>query len=60
MREAMIGVVTDGTATVMEIPGFDVGAKTGTAQLGTVPATSHAWMIAFGGPPGGNPPSLWQ
>lgn len=55
MREAMIGVVTDGTATVMEIPGFDVGAKTGTAQLGTVPATSHAWMIAFGGPPGGEP-----
>lgn len=55
MREAMIGVVTDGTATIMQIPGFDVGAKTGTAQLGTEPATSHAWMIAFGGPPGGEP-----
>jgi peptidoglycan glycosyltransferase len=55
MREAMVKVVTDGTATVMQIPGFDVGAKTGTAQLGTEPATSHAWMIAFGGPPGGEP-----
>lgn len=55
MREAMVGVVTDGTAAVMQTPGFEVGAKTGTAQLGTEPATSHAWMIAFGGPPDGEP-----
>ncbi|MCB1012789.1 MAG: penicillin-binding protein 2 [Microthrixaceae bacterium] len=55
MREAMVGVVTDGTATGMQITGQEVGAKTGTAQLGTEPATSHAWMIAFAGPPGEPP-----
>ncbi|MEZ5239079.1 MAG: penicillin-binding transpeptidase domain-containing protein [Microthrixaceae bacterium] len=54
MREAMVGVVTDGTASVMQVPGFEVGAKTGTAQLGTERPTSHAWMIAFGGPPVGS------
>ena len=37
MRQGMVGVVQDGTATVMQIPGVEVGAKTGTAQLGTDP-----------------------
>lgn len=55
LREAMVGVVTDGTASVMQTPGYEVGAKTGTAQLGTDPATSHGWMIAFAGPEGGEP-----
>ena len=52
MRGAMIGVVQDGTATGLQIPGVEVGAKTGTAQLGTGPPESHGWMIAFAGPPG--------
>ena len=26
---------------------MEVGAKTGTAQLGTDPPRSHGWMIAF-------------
>jgi peptidoglycan glycosyltransferase len=52
MREAMVGVVENGTATVMRTPGWEVGAKTGTAQLGTTPPKSHGWMIAFAGPPG--------
>jgi peptidoglycan glycosyltransferase len=55
LREAMVGVVADGTASVMQTPGYEVGAKTGTAQLGTEPATSHGWMIAFAGPEGGEP-----
>jgi peptidoglycan glycosyltransferase len=56
MQEAMRGVVTSGTAqSTMNIPGLDVGAKTGTAQLGTEPPTSHAWMIAWAGPEGGEP-----
>jgi peptidoglycan glycosyltransferase len=55
MREAMIGVVErpDGTAGSLAIEGFEVGGKTGTAQLGTDPPRSHAWIIGFAGPPGG-------
>jgi peptidoglycan glycosyltransferase len=55
MRDAMRGVVDSGTATGLAVPGFDVGGKTGTAQLGTEPARSHAWIIGFGGPAGGEP-----
>src|SRR3546814_6413439 len=32
MRGAMLGVVTDGTASRLSIPGFEVGGKTGTAR----------------------------
>ena len=52
MREAMLGVVRNGTASRLAIDGFDVGGKTGTAQLGTDPPSSHAWIIGFAGPPG--------
>ncbi|HKY13796.1 MAG TPA: penicillin-binding transpeptidase domain-containing protein, partial [Microthrixaceae bacterium] len=52
VRNAMLGVVTEGTASRAAIPGFEVGAKTGTAQLGTDPPRSHAWLVAFAGPPG--------
>lgn len=55
LRRAMIGVVTDGTASILQLPGFDVGAKTGTAQLGVEPPQSHAWIIAFAGPAGQAP-----
>ena len=52
----MIEVVADGTATRLQIPGVEVGGKTGTAQLGTEPPLqSHAWIIAFAGPPGQTP-----
>ncbi|MFA5566173.1 MAG: penicillin-binding transpeptidase domain-containing protein [Acidimicrobiia bacterium] len=55
MREAMVGVATSGTATSVAIPGYRVGAKTGTARVTETPAQSHAWMIAFGGPEDGVP-----
>lgn len=52
LKEAMIGVVDGGTAAVLRTPGMEVGGKTGTAQLGTDPPSSHTWMIGFAGPPG--------
>jgi peptidoglycan glycosyltransferase len=55
LRDALRGVVDSGTASNLAVPGFDVGGKTGTAQLGTVPPRSHAWIVGFGGPEGGEP-----
>jgi peptidoglycan glycosyltransferase len=56
MREAMRQVVSDGSATRLQIPGVDVGAKTGTAQFGpAAPLRSHAWVIAWAGAPGQKP-----
>ena len=52
MRQAMVEVVQRGTATGLAIPGMEVGGKTGTAQLGTNPPKSHAWIIGWAGPPG--------
>ncbi len=45
----MISVVQNGTAKCcMRIDnGVQAAAKTGTAQLGTNPPLSHAWIIAF-------------
>ena len=59
LREAMVGVVEGpgGTAFRMAVDGFVVGAKTGTAELGTSPPSSHAWVIGFGGQ-AGQPPSV--
>ena len=52
MRDAMVNVVENGTASRLAIGGFVVGGKTGTAELGTDPPSSHAWIIGFAGPPG--------
>ena len=50
LQTALLNVVTSGTASSVDLNGVRVGAKTGTAQLGTDPPRSHAWMIAFAGP----------
>lgn len=53
IRRGMLEVAgPGGTATGLQIPGMEVGGKTGTAQLGTDPPRSHAWIIGFAGPPG--------
>lgn len=49
MRQAMEGVVDGGTARRLAINGYVVGGKTGTAQLGTSPPRSHAWIVGYAG-----------
>jgi len=58
LRQGMISVVTDGTASRLDegLGELVVGGKTGTAQLGTEPPRSHAWIIGFAGPDGEVPP----
>jgi peptidoglycan glycosyltransferase len=55
VRRGMIEVANGGTAEGLLIPGMEVGGKTGTAQLGTDPPQSHAWILGFAGPPGQPP-----
>jgi peptidoglycan glycosyltransferase len=55
LKGAMETVVQSGTATRLDVQGFEVGGKTGTAQLGLDPPRSHAWIIGFAGPQGGEP-----
>lgn len=57
MRAAMQQVVANGTATNMAVPGFEVGAKTGTAELENN-TKNNAWMVAWGGPPGEAPSAV--
>jgi peptidoglycan glycosyltransferase len=56
LRQGMIAVVQDGTASRLDddLPGYEVGGKTGTAQIGSSDS-SHAWIIGFAGPPGEAP-----
>jgi peptidoglycan glycosyltransferase len=58
MREAMIGVVEGGSGTAAQISGVVVGGKTGTAQLGTDPPSSHAWFICWAQPEGAESPTV--
>jgi penicillin-binding protein A len=51
MRDAMVGVVEQGTATRLAVPGVPTAGKTGTAQIGN--GRSHAWIVGFA--PADNP-----
>ncbi|MEV0613586.1 penicillin-binding protein 2 [Nonomuraea sp. NPDC050404] len=46
LREMMVSVVQNGTANLAQVPGVQVGGKTGTAETadGQPP---HAWFISF-------------
>ena len=55
LRAAMVEVVVNGTARNMAVDGLMVGGKTGTAQLGTDPPNSHAWIVGFAGTGDGVP-----
>src|SRR5690606_24487204 len=57
LREAMVSVVTDGSAVLLDdgLPeGIVVGAKTGTAQIGDT-GRVNTWILGFAGPEGEAP-----
>jgi cell division protein FtsI/penicillin-binding protein 2 len=52
IRQALVGVVTSGTAARSAIQGVQLAGKTGTAQSGTIDPVSgkeldHAWFVGF-------------
>jgi cell division protein FtsI/penicillin-binding protein 2 len=49
LRTMMRAVVTSGTGTAVDLPGEPVYAKTGTAEYGSAPTRTHAWLIGFRG-----------
>lgn len=46
LRQALISTVQQGTATSAQIPGVEVGGKTGTAQS-TPDRPPYAWFVSF-------------
>lgn len=54
LSDMMVGVVEGGTATLLARSGLTIGAKTGTAEVNSFAGDdTHAWVIAFAGPSGG-------
>ena len=47
VREGMRMAVTTGTGKGLLIPGLDIAAKTGTAELGTSKEKVNSWVIGF-------------
>ncbi|MEU3603318.1 penicillin-binding transpeptidase domain-containing protein [Streptomyces sp. NPDC006798] len=49
LRDAMVTVVEDGTASNARVPGVEVGGKTGTAQRGVDNSGKpYAWFTSYG------------
>lgn len=55
LQEALIEAGQRGSGSPATVNGLTIGVKTGTAQVGTDPPRSHAWVVAFGGVPGEQP-----
>ncbi len=55
LGEALVETATRGSAKEISIDDLEIGAKTGTAQIGTEPKRSHAWIVAYAGLPGQEP-----
>lgn len=55
LQTALIEAGNRGSGNPATVEGLTIGVKTGTAQLGTDPPRSHAWIVAFGGRPGEDP-----
>ena len=55
LGQALVETAERGSAKNIAVSGVEIGAKTGTAQIGTEPKRSHAWIIAYAGPPGQEP-----
>jgi cell division protein FtsI/penicillin-binding protein 2 len=49
LRTLMRAVVTSGTGSALDLSGAPVYAKTGTAEYGSAPTRTHAWLIGFRG-----------
>ena len=47
IHEGMRKVVTNGTATILNVPVTKVAAKTGTAELGVTKVRVNSWVIGF-------------
>jgi penicillin-binding protein 2 len=47
VREGMRMTVTDGTATILNIPQMSVAVKTGTAQTGIGNSRINSWVVGF-------------
>lgn len=47
VKEGMRMAVTEGTATALNLPGIQVAAKSGTAQLGVGNTNTNSWIIGF-------------